>query len=463
LKRFFVALVALSTLALAGCSISVHLVHGTAVNIAETAAMVSLNPDVVTTTSAQHLADEVANLTSEGFYAQDASGNMVANPGFGTVKAEKANPLTVTYEIALGRKWSDGQPVDSADLALSLMAAKGLGGVNFHSRRAGNDLQYASVKSIDLRSLTLEFSKPVADWQTALTVAIPAHVVAAAAFQGIAPSAGKAAVIAAMQAEDSAKISELAGAYRSVYDTRGLGLNKSSFVSDGAYSITGLVANQEINLKARSDYQGDFAPVTDVINLKLYGDSMQALNDMNSGRVDIIAASESGLLKYSDLIGMVQSLSGTTKANTSLRNGATADMVLFNFGSGSAFADSGYGSKKTAAATLRQAFMNLVPKARILQAASSSTRVSATDSFIYPSNSDYYESSVSSNGSADYLLQDVQKASTLVAQSGVHTPINVRVVFDSTNPRSVAQFKAISLRAESAGFNLIDSSSNSPV
>ncbi|CAB4957555.1 unannotated protein [freshwater metagenome] len=462
MKRFLVALIALSTLALAGCSTSVQLVRGTAINIAETATMISLNPDVVTTPSAQHLADEVANLTSEGFYAQDSSGNMVANPGFGIVKVDSTSPLTVTYEIALGRKWSDGQPIDSADLALSFMAAKSLGGVHFYSRRAGNDLQYASVKSVGLRSLTLTFSQPVANWQTALTASTPAHVVAAAAFNGIAASTGKAAVIAALQGVDSAKISELAGAYLSVYDTRGLEMNKSSFVSNGAYSITGLVANKEINLKARTNYQGDFAPVTETVNLKLYGDSMQALNDMNTGKVDIIAAAESGLLKYSDLIGMVQSLSGTTKANTSLRNGATADMVLFNFGAGSAFADSTYGSKKTAAAMLRQAFMNLVPKARIVQNASASTKVNATDSFIYPSNSDYYDSSVGSNGSAGYLLQDVQKASTLVTESGVRAPVDVRVVFDSTNPRSVAQFKAVGLRAASAGFNLIDSSSKAP-
>lgn len=462
MKRFLVALLALSTLALAGCSAQVHLVRGTVVNIAETATMVSLNPDVVTTPSAQHLADEVANLTSEGFYSQDASGNLVANPSFGTVTVENTNPMTVTYEIALGRKWSDGQPIDSADLALSFMAAKSLGGAHFFSRRSGNDLQYASVKSIGLRSLTLEFSQPVANWQTVLTATTPAHVVAAAAFNGIAASAGKAAVIAALQGEDSAKLSEIAGAYQRVYDTRSVDFSKDSFISNGAYTITSVVANKSVTLQARSNYQGNFAPVAETVNLRLYGDSMQALNDMNNGKIDIIEAAESGLLKYSDLIGMVQSLAGTTKANTLMRNGGTADMVLFNFGRGGAFADTSYGAKKTAAASLRQAFMNLVPKARIVQNASSSTRVNATDSFIYPSNSDFYDSTVSSNGSSGYLIQDVQKASNLVAETGVRSPIDVRVVFDNTNPRSVAEFKALSLRSASAGFNLIDQSSATP-
>ncbi len=462
MKRFLVALLALSTLALAGCSTSVHLVPGSVVTIAESATMISLNPDVVTTASAQHLADEIANLTTEGFYSMDRSGQLKANTGFGNVKVNSNDPLTVTYEIALGRKWSDGQPIDSADLALSLMAATDLGGAHFYSRRAGNGLQYATVKTVGLRSLTLTFSKPVADWQTALTAAIPAHVVAAAAFNGLSASAGKASVISALQGHDATKLAALAAAYRSVYDTRGPGFNKSAFVSNGAYAIASVVSNQEVSLHAQTKYQGDFAPVTSTVNVRLFSDSMQALSEMNSGKVDIIGATESGLLKYSDLIGMVQSLSGTTKANTSMRNGATADMVLFNFGPGSAFADSAYGSKKTAAAKLRQAFMNLVPKARIVQNASSSTKVNASDSFIYPSNSDYYEASVGYNGSDGYLLQDVQKASTLVTESGVRAPIDVRVVFDSTNPRSVAEFKAISLRAASAGFNLIDSASNTP-
>ncbi len=461
MKRFLVALVALSTLALAGCSTTLHLVPGSVVNVAETATMISLNPDVVTTGPAEKLADEVANLTTEGFYSLSEGGTLVANPGFGTVTVDSQNPFTVTYEVAEGRKWSDGQPVDSADLALSFAAATNPEQTNFYSRRAGNGLKYATVKEIGLRSLTLQFSQPVSDWRTALPVYVAAHAVAFQALDGITASAGKAAIIEALQSKDAAKLAKFAESYRTAFSTGGDRFALSALVSNGAYKITNVIKDVSVALEASPKYKGEFAPVTEKVNVRVYGDSMAALADMNSNKIDIIGATESGLVKYPDLIGMVSSLS-TTKARTTLRNGSTADMVVFNFGKGSAFNAATYKSKPGVAAELRKAFMSLVPKARIVEAASGSTSVSASDSFIYPSNSDYYQASVSANGSENYLLQDVEQASEIVKASGVKTQVDVRVVYDATNPRSVAEYKLVSARAASAGFNLIDSSSVSP-
>ena len=461
MKRFFVALVALSTLALTGCSTTTHLVPGSAVSVAETATMASLNPDIVTTASAQHLADEVSNLTTEGFYSIDETGSLVANTGFGTVTVDSQNPLTVTYEVAEGRKWSDGQPVDSADLALSFAAATNPENVNFYSRRAGNGLKYATVKTIGLRSITLQFSQPVSDWRTALPVYVAAHAVAFHALDGIAASAGKAAMIEALQGKDATKLQKFADSYRTAFAVGGDQFSQQALVTNGAYSITGVLKDVSISLTANPKYKGNFAPVTEKVTVRVYSDSMAALADMNVNKVDIIGATESGLIKYPDLVGMVSSLS-TTKATTVLRNGSTADMVVFNFDSGSAFNAASYKSKPNAAAQLRQAFMQIVPRARIVQDESGSTQVSASDSFIYPSNSDYYAATVGANGSENYLMQDVEKATEIVASSGAKSPIDVRVVYDSNNPRSVAEYKAIALRAASAGFNLIDSSSASP-
>ncbi|MCX8529756.1 MAG: ABC transporter substrate-binding protein [Rhodoluna sp.] len=461
MKRFFVAIVALSTLALTGCSTTLHLEPGSIVNVAETATMISLNPDVVTTASAEKLADEVANLTTESFYSLNEAGALVANPGFGTVTVDSENPLTVTYEITKGRKWSDGQPIDSADLVLSFAAATNPEQTNFYSRRAGNGLKYASVKEVGLRSLTLQFSQPVSDWRTALPVAVAAHAVAFQALDGISASAGKASVIEAVQGKDATKLAKLADSYRTAFSTGGDKFALAALVSNGAYEITNVIKDVSVALEAVTKYKGDFAPVAEKVNVKVYGDSMAALAEMNANKIDIIGATESGLVKYPDLIGMVSSLS-TTKAATTLRNGSTADMVVFNFGNGSAFNAATYKSKPGVAAELRKAFMSIIPKARIVASASGSTPVSASDSFVYPSNSDYYRATSSANGSENYLLQDIEQASEIVKASGVSTPVDVRVVYDSSNPHSVAEYKAIAVRAASAGFNLIDSSSASP-
>lgn len=459
MKRFLVALIALSTIALAGCSATLTTVPGTVVNVAETATMASLNPDVATTASAEHLADEVANLTSEGFYYLNDFGALVPNELFGTVTVDSQNPLTVTYEIAQGRKWSDGQPVDSADLALSFAAANAPEGTNFRSRRAGTGLKFATVKSVGVRSLTLEFSQPVSDYRTSMPVYVAAHAVAAQALDGIEPGAGKAAVIEALQSGDEEKLTLLADSYQSAFAPADSMFSMEALVTNGAYTITSLVKDVSVSLKARAKYKGAFSPVTETINVKVYTDSMAALADMNADKIDIIGATETGLIRYPELVGMVASLS-TAKATTALRNGRTADMVVFNFRETSVFNEKA--TDEVPAAELRKAFMSAVPKARIVQDASAETQVSATDSFIYPSNSDHYAASVGANGSEQYLLQDAEKASEILKSAGINKPLDVRVVYDSTNPRSVAQFKELSNRSSAAGFNLIDLATDAP-
>lgn len=459
MKRFLVALVALSTLALSGCSATLSTVPGTVVNVAVTASMSSLNPDVATTAAAEHFADELSNLTSEGFFYLNEFGALVPNELFGTVTVDSQSPLTVTYEIAAGRKWSDGQPVDSADLVLSFAAATSPEGTNFKSRRAGNGLKFASIKSVGVRALTLEFSQAVSDWRTAMPVFVAAHAVSAAALQESDPSLAKAAVIEAVQTSDSTNLAKLAGSYQSAFSPANADFTVDGLVSNGAYSITGVVSDVSVSLKAKPKYKGLFAPVAETVNLGVYSDSLAALADMNADKVDIIGATESGLVKFPELIGMVASLS-TTKAETVLRNGRTADMVVFNFRESSVFAEKA--TDDVSATELRRAFMAIVPKARIVQDASAATQVSATDSFIYPSNSDHYAASVGSNGSEGFLLQDLEQAGETLQAAGIREPLDVRVVFDSTNPRSVAQFKALSSKSSLAGFNLLDLSSDAP-
>lgn len=460
MKRFLATLVALSTIALAGCSATLSTVPGTVVNVAETAAtMVSLNPDVATTASAEHLADELAHLTTESFHYLNEFGALVPNELFGSVTVDSQNPLTVTYEIAKGRKWSDGQPVDSADLVLSFAAATNPEGSNFKSRRNGSGLKFASIKSIGVRSLTLEFLQPVSDWRTSLPVYVAAHVVAANAFDGIAASSGKSSVIEALQSKDDVKLAKLASSYLDVFAPSADNFSVDSLVSNGPYTVTTVVRDVSVSLKALPKYKGAFASVAETVNVKLYKDSLAALADMNAGEVDIIEANESGLVKFPDLVGMVATL-GSTKATTALRNGRTADMVLFNFRETSIFNERA--TDEVSAADLRKAFMYAIPKARIVQDASSATQISATDSFIYPSNSDYYDASVGSNGSELYILQDAEKASETLKAAGISGLLDVRVVYDAANPRSLAQFRALDVRAKSAGFNLIDVSSEAP-
>ena len=59
---------------------------------------------------------------SSGFAYYDADLNLVNNDQFGTCTLDSLDPLTITYTINEGVTWSDGTPVDAADLIIEWAA-----------------------------------------------------------------------------------------------------------------------------------------------------------------------------------------------------------------------------------------------------------------------------------------------------------------------------------------------------
>ena len=455
MKRYLVALTALFALVLSGCSATPTLTPGSVVQVAEIGSLKSLNADVITDAASQHMASELGNLTTLSFYSLDGKGQLAANKKFGTVKVLSTVPFVVEYKLRDGLKWSDGQPVNAADLMLSFAAATNASGVSFNSVRQTSGLQYAKVQKMSELSVTLSFSQAVADYKTALTVGVPAHIVANAGLEGIEYSAGKQAVISAIEGGDKPRLEALAAAYSSVYDITKSAPAQGALVGDGPYLIDTFARGTAATLKANEKFAAGHAPTIETVVVRFYADSTAAISAMYSGEVDIINATESGLARLNDIISLVAALPEGT-AKTKIRNGDSADCMLLNFGSDSIFSDAKWPNHADRADLLRKAMMNLIPKARAVQLANADYEVSQADSFIFPSSSSYYSATKVANGSQDYLIQDVEKASELVDQSGVNTPLELRVVFDRTNPRSKAQFGLIADRAASAGFEVVD-------
>ena len=61
-----------------------------------------------------------------GFAYYDQDLNFINNDQFGTCTVESLDPLTVTYTINEGVTWSDGTPIDAADLILQWAAQSGV-------------------------------------------------------------------------------------------------------------------------------------------------------------------------------------------------------------------------------------------------------------------------------------------------------------------------------------------------
>jgi peptide/nickel transport system substrate-binding protein len=115
-----------------------------------------------------------------------------------------------------------------------------------------------------------------------------------------------------------------------------------------------------------------------------------------------------------------------------------------------------------ASLTARVAFLNAIPKSRIIDSVSSRYTAKASGSFVFGSDSPSYKAVVQDNGSNVYPFQDVEKAGELMKSLGADTPVTVRVVFDTDNPRALAEWTLIEARCESAGFTLVSLASADP-
>lgn len=147
----------------------------------------------------------VRGLVQSGFTTLAADGTVEQDASFGTVEKVADDPLTVRYTIAPTARWSDGVAVTPADLLLEWAARSGqldevVPELDADGAPAGDlddvvafgatsaALAHASaVPAVDGATLTVVYDTPVADWQVALDVNLPAHVVGRLALDPAAP------------------------------------------------------------------------------------------------------------------------------------------------------------------------------------------------------------------------------------------------------------------------------------
>ena len=458
MKKFFAAIATaiVLTSALTSCSSS-GLQAGSIINIAETDDFNSFNADNTTSEASLSVNAEVANLINPSFYYTDATGRLVANEQFGSVTVISKAPLKVTYALTGEAKWSDGQAVTADDLLLSWLAARNPADSGFDSIRKGSGLKRTTstpVVSADKKSLTISFDSAVADWQTSMTITAAAHVVAEKAF---ALSDASAALTRFEQAVSSANLEDqklISEQYGKAYLAReGATL---PLVTAGAYKVESLDSGKQLTLKVNSAFTWGPAPTIETINIKFFSDSTSMLAAMQQGLVDICAPQESGIATNGNLISLAKAASA--KYEFAASNDIEA--VLLNFAEGSAFA--GVNEDEVMSQAAKSAFLNLVPRAKILAALSADNPVIEAKSWIYSNSSNYYAPFIQSNGSSAYDLQNAELAAELLASASIKTPIDIRVLFDSNNPRAKNEFALLSEYATEVGFNLINSSVPDP-
>ncbi len=470
---------------LSGCATST-VVAGSEVAVAVADPFTSLNP----TTSyarAGSTNGDVAHLTGTGFAYVDAALGIVEDDSFGTAVIVAEDPLTVRYSVSSDARWSDGVPVDAADLLLAWAANSGAlntpdfddadyvdpetgrytdefpDDVVYFDGRIGAGLELASQTpqlADDGRTLFVHFDAYLPDWRTVLAPGIPAHVLAARALDldpEATPEEAKAALVAAIvgpppegdalaggpgATPDPRLLAPLARMWNDAYNLDATPEDPALLVASGPYTVSE-IAPDGVVLVANPEYRGMRQPVYETIRIRVSPDPLETVGLLADGEVDIIAPEPTV-----DVVTALATVDGITVTTGSDSRVEHIDLQFADSRSG-AFDDP----------LVRRAFLLTVPRDAIVAELLGPVQPDAEplDSFVLRPAAAGYADAVATNGSAEYATPDIDAARELLAEAGADSP-RVCVLFDADNPRRRAEFELIRDSAELAGFRVSDCS-----
>ncbi|MFC4241911.1 ABC transporter family substrate-binding protein [Gryllotalpicola reticulitermitis] len=458
------AAAAATALALTGCtstSPKSEIKESTSVTIAQNGPVSSLNQLVANQYSTYN--GNPAALFNASFTYFNNQQQLVDNTKFGTYKEVSTNPLTIQYHINKGVDWSDGDPVNAADILLQWASSISKyndpkGKVNFGSVNAGSGLDNITAVptvSDNGQTVTAVFSKPYVDWKQALlSPALPAHVVYQEAFptKNTSNSDADAAVIKAIQGDDQTTLAGLAGAWSTKWNVASMPSDKKLLVVDGAYQITDFVKNQYVTLALRSGYKaGPGNPSVDKITIRFISDPTAQVQALQNGEVNIISGQAT-----TDTLSALKQVKNVKISNSPEASYEHVDLVVNNKGPFSPATYGGGTAGTQKAQLVREAYLKALPRQEIVDKLIKPLNPSATldDSQMFLPGSAGYNQSVANNGSSAYSKVDISAAKQLLQQAGVSAP-TVRFAYPSDNPRRVSEFQLIQASEAQAGFKVV--------
>ncbi|MBU4214406.1 MAG: ABC transporter substrate-binding protein [Cellulomonas sp.] len=473
-------------LALGGCTSDASTQRQTTATVAVSYPFGSLN--AATAVGRTPGSTLVRGLTHVGFTTLDAAGDVVADTSFGTVEKISDAPLTVRYTIAEGASWSDGTPVTGADLLLEWAARSGQLDETVPTLGADGSLADASslddlvsfaatspalvhapaTPSFDARSLTLVYDQPVADWQVALDVNLPAHVIGRLALDSApapaptasvaAPSLGvvsptasgaesgaastpgatpastdwAAAVADAIVHVDRSALVAISRTWRTAADAGSLATDLAAAVSDGPYVITSVDPDNQVVLTRNRAYTGAAPARFASVMVRSDLAPLDQVSALGSDKVDVVAPVDT-----SDVRAALAGIGGATVVDG-------ADRVLqLQVGekSGGAFDPASYPADGAASATAaRAAFLGSLDRAALAAAAGAA-----------PSDTVFAQVGVPSATSAPSATAAAASGRATGAVPGA-SAVPVRLLVDTGDPVRAALVQTITTQAATAGF-----------
>ncbi len=419
--------------------------------------------------------NNIKYLMNGGFFYYDAEANLQKDESFGTYEQVSEDPLTVKYTVNDDTQWSDGTPVDAADLLLTWAAMSGnLNTVEAdkvkrdeatgQAQTAGQQVYFDTSSpglalvtqtpeiSDDGKSLTLVYDKPFADWEVDMGVEVPAHVTAMKALGLEDAQEAKDALVEAVQSNDKASLAKIADFWNTGYDYTELPDDPMLYLSNGAYLMKEFVENQYMTLEKNPDYKGDHAASIDELTIRWNEDPLAQVQALENGEIDMFAPQVTA-----DLVTAAEEVE-----NAEIQTGVEGtyehiDLVMNNKGP---FDPDTYGGDAEKAKLVRQAFLTAVPRQEIVDKLVKPINAEAEvrNSFLIVEGAPGYDEMIAENGMEQAYppAGDPAKAKQLLQQAGVSGTVDVRVMFAEGNVRRENEFGILKPALAKAGFNLID-------
>jgi len=408
---------------------------------------------------------DVAALTRARF-AQTVDGADVVDEAFGTVTIVDPESFTVRYDLAEPR-WSDGIPVDAADLLLAwaagsnAFAPEGFDGDD--ARPEGGALSVPgdvpwfdslptglarseAVTGVDEfgRSIDVRFAEPVVDWRTALEVSVPAHVVGRLAFDVDDPMEAKQRVADAVRRADRDALAEIARAWNTAFELPERGeVPAGLLLSSGPYRVTAIDRSnperQRVELTVNPQYAG--APTGQYERIELQQAGADERLDGVGDALDVVQIAPTAADR-----DRVRELERTDYGVATTHDGTVWTLLVRG--------DRG----RFSATPARQAFLRAVPRQDVTATAAGewAEQYEGADTVLFAPGTSGYEIALEDAGLRETLERSASEATADREAAGVPAGTAVCVLYDTRSEFARGAFAAMRARAAESGWDVRD-------
>jgi peptide/nickel transport system substrate-binding protein len=383
-------------------------------------------------------------------------GTICENKDFGTMEVLSEDPLEIKYTINDAAVWSDGTPVTINDYLLDWAAQNpefvAPGYVNGKDKKAEPVFDHVSSSFAEFipdgpqgdiggKSFTVKYTSPNPDWRINISGTMPAHIVAKKI--GLEPDALAQAIVD----RDADTVKKAAEFWNTGWTLNPGELPAAEDIpSNGPYKVKqgGWQKGNALTLEANDKWWGT-PPATKNLIFRFIDDAGQ-VQALQNGDVQAIAPQATV-----DTVGQLEAIGPAVTVHQ--YSTLTWEHLDFNFRDKSAFSDANGGLK------LREAFAYCVPRQQIVDTlikpiAPDTVVMNAREVFPFQEN---YQAVVDAAYDGRFDQVDIEKAKAAVAESGIKTPIDVRLGYRAGNQRRADTVAAIAASCKDAGFNVIDS------